>query len=67
MFILVYFIIFFTLGRFQGEFVENRRQSLEKCLNKITSHPILYRDPDLKLFLESDTFTVDVRIILFIR
>ncbi|CAI2184719.1 16472_t:CDS:10, partial [Funneliformis geosporum] len=50
-----------AIGRFQDEFVENRRQALEKCLNKITSHPILYRDPDLKLFLESDTFTIDVK------
>ncbi|CAG8588434.1 10879_t:CDS:10 [Funneliformis caledonium] len=50
-----------AIGRFQDEFVENRRQALEKCLKKITSHPILYRDPDLKLFLESDTFTIDVK------
>ncbi|CAB4395886.1 unnamed protein product [Rhizophagus irregularis] len=50
-----------AIGRFQDEFVENRRQALEKCLNRITSHPKLYRDPDLKLFLESDTFTIDVK------
>ena len=44
--------------------MENRRQALEKCLNKITSHPILYRDPDLKLFMESDNFIIDVGIII---
>ncbi|CAG8462541.1 11807_t:CDS:10 [Ambispora leptoticha] len=48
-------------ARFQHEFVENRRQALEKCLNKITSHPELQDDPDLHLFLESDTFTTDVK------
>ena len=58
-------LYFYSLGRFQDEFVENRRQALEKCLNKIASHPILYRDPDLKLFLESDTFTIDVRVNYF--
>ncbi|CAG8562487.1 12790_t:CDS:10 [Dentiscutata heterogama] len=50
-----------VIGRFQDEFVENRRQALEKCLNKITSHPMLCNDPNLKLFLESDTFTIDVK------
>ncbi|CAG8472199.1 29177_t:CDS:10 [Racocetra persica] len=50
-----------VIGRFQDEFVENRRQALEKCLNKITSHPLLRSDPNLKLFLESDTFATDVK------
>ncbi|CAG8619762.1 35856_t:CDS:10 [Gigaspora margarita] len=50
-----------VIGRFQDEFVENRRQALEKCLNKIMSHPKLCSDPNLKLFLESDTFTIDVK------
>ncbi|RHZ79077.1 hypothetical protein Glove_152g101 [Diversispora epigaea] len=50
-----------AIGRFQDEFVENRRQALEKCLNKITSHPKLYNDPGLKLFLESDSFIIDVK------
>ncbi|CAG8513478.1 9427_t:CDS:10 [Paraglomus occultum] len=50
-----------AIGRFQEEFIEHRRQSLEKCLNKIVSHPMLYGDPDLKLFLESDTFILDLK------
>ncbi|KAG9293332.1 hypothetical protein G9A89_007578 [Geosiphon pyriformis] len=48
-------------ARFQTEFVENRRKALEKCLRKITSHPELQCDSDLRLFLESDTFTTDVK------
>ena len=30
-------------------------------LNKTAAHPILQHDGDLKLFLESDAFNVDVR------
>ena len=30
-------------------------------VSKIASHPILQHDGDLKLFLESDSFTVDIR------
>jgi sorting nexin-1/2 len=48
------------LGRFQDEFIENRRQALEKCLKKVVSHPKLYKDRDLKIFLESDNFNIDV-------
>ncbi|ORX96926.1 Vps5-domain-containing protein [Basidiobolus meristosporus CBS 931.73] len=50
-----------ALGRFQGEFVESRRVALEQCLVKITAHPMLYGDPDLKIFLESENFTRDVK------
>ncbi|CAJ0875260.1 10889_t:CDS:10 [Entrophospora sp. SA101] len=50
-----------VIGRFQDEFIENRRQALEKCLKKIISHPKLYKDRDLKIFLESDNFNIDVR------
>ncbi|CAG8774982.1 15209_t:CDS:2, partial [Acaulospora morrowiae] len=38
-----------------------RRRALERCLNKITSHPKLYNDPNLKMFLESDRFVIDVK------
>ena len=48
-------------GRFDEEFVQQRRLALEKCIQKIASHPVLQKDPDLKLFLESDTFALDVR------
>ena len=30
-------------------------------LNKIAAHPILQNDGDLKLFLESDAFNVDIK------
>ncbi|SAM05341.1 hypothetical protein [Absidia glauca] len=48
-----------ALGRFQEEFVELRRIALERCLQKTVSHPMLYGDPDLKVFLESDSFNVE--------
>lgn len=49
------------LGRFQEEFVEARRSALERMLNKIGQHPLLQRDVDFKLFIESDAFNVDVK------
>ena len=48
-------------GRFEDEFVEARRQALERMLNKIGQHALLQRDVDFKLFIESDTFNVDVK------
>ncbi|KAH9888986.1 Vps5 C terminal like-domain-containing protein [Cubamyces lactineus] len=48
-------------GRFDNEFVQQRRLALEKCIQKIASHPVLQKDPDLKLFLESDTFALDIK------
>ncbi|KAF7726091.1 Vacuolar protein sorting-associated protein 5 [Apophysomyces ossiformis] len=48
-------------GRFQDEFVESRRIALERCLSKIVSHPMLYGDPDLKVFLESESFNIEKR------
>lgn len=50
-----------ALNRFETNFVESRRQALEKMCNKIAAHPTLQHDPDLKLFLESESFTVDVK------
>lgn len=50
-----------ALNRFETNFVESRRQALEKMLNKIAAHPTLQHDPDLKLFLESEAFSVDVK------
>jgi sorting nexin-1/2 len=41
--------------------VEARRAALERMLNKIAQHPLLQRDVDFKLFIESDTFNVDVK------
>lgn len=50
-----------TMGRFDAEFIEHRRQALERMINKIASHPILQNDADLKTFLESDAFNVDIK------
>ena len=48
-------------GRFQNTFIETRRTALERCLTKITSHPVLQLDPDLRLFLESDSFAAETK------
>ncbi|KZT71976.1 Vps5-domain-containing protein, partial [Daedalea quercina L-15889] len=47
--------------RFDQDFVEQRRLALEKCIQKIANHPVLQKDSDLRMFLESDTFTLDVK------
>lgn len=49
-------------GRFDENFVEQRRLALEKCINKMANHSVLMKDGDLKMFLESDTFALDVSI-----
>ncbi|KAK9247356.1 Vps5 C terminal like-domain-containing protein [Lipomyces tetrasporus] len=51
-----------TVGRFDESFVEGRRVALEKMLNKIAHHPVLQQDPDLKMFLETDTLSSDIKI-----
>jgi sorting nexin-1/2 len=50
-----------AVGRFEVDFVESRRAALERMLNKIAAHPVLQHDGDLKLFLESDAFNVDIK------
>lgn len=50
-----------AVGRFDSNFVESRRAALERMLTKSAAHPILQHDGDLKLFLESEAFTVDVK------
>ncbi|KAK0719867.1 putative vacuolar protein sorting-associated protein [Lasiosphaeris hirsuta] len=50
-----------AVGRFESNFVESRRAALEKMLNKTAAHPTLQHDSDLKLFLESETFNIDVK------
>ena len=47
-------------NRFDASFLQQRRLALEKCIQKIANHPVLQKDSDLKLFLESDTFSLDV-------
>ncbi len=54
-----------TFGRFDDQFVRQRRLALEKCIQKIADHPILGKDTDLKMFLESDSFCVGCRLPAF--
>jgi sorting nexin-1/2 len=49
-----------AFGRFEDQFLRQRRFALEKCITKIANHPTLGKDADLRLFLESDTFSLDV-------
>lgn len=49
------------MGRFDSNFVESRRAALERMLNKVVAHPILQHDADLKIFLESEAFNMDVK------
>ena len=49
-------------GRFEEQFVETRRSALERALGKMANHPVLSLDPDLKLFLSSDAFAIDVGV-----
>lgn len=50
-----------AVGRFETNFVETRRSALERMLNKVAAHPVLQHDSDLKIFLESDAFNVDIK------
>ncbi|KAL2912104.1 Vacuolar protein sorting-associated protein vps5 [Polyrhizophydium stewartii] len=50
-----------AIGRFQEEFVEARRAALERFIRKVVVHPILQPDADVRLFLESETFSSDKR------
>ena len=50
-----------AVGRFDTNFIESRRMALERMLNKTAAHPVLQHDGDLKTFLESDAFNVDIK------
>lgn len=50
-----------AMGRFDQNFIESRRQALERMVNKIASHPVLQMDGDLKTFLESEQFSVAIK------
>ncbi|KAG5518187.1 hypothetical protein PMAC_003373 [Pneumocystis sp. 'macacae'] len=51
-----------AVGRFQENFIEFRRNAFERMLRKIVAHPILQNDSYVKIFLESDTFTIDIKV-----
>ncbi|EIM86643.1 Vps5-domain-containing protein [Stereum hirsutum FP-91666 SS1] len=48
-------------GRFDDRFVQQRRIALENCISKIANHPVLGKDADLRFFLESDNFALDIK------
>lgn len=50
-----------AVGRFDTNFIESRRMALERQLTKTAGHPVLQHDADLKTFLESDAFNVDIK------
>lgn len=50
------------ISRFSPDLVEARRHGLEVCVNKISNHPLLSKDEDLQLFLESEDFARDVKL-----
>ena len=50
-----------TVGRFDANFIESRRMALERQVSKTANHPILQHDADLKTFLESEAFNVDIK------
>ena len=50
-----------TMGRFDTNFIESRRMALERMVNRIAAHPVLQHDADLKTFLESEAFNVDIK------
>jgi sorting nexin-1/2 len=50
-----------AVGRFDANFIESRRMALERMVTKIAAHPILQHDGDLKTFLESEAFNVDIK------
>ncbi|ODV78022.1 Vps5-domain-containing protein [Suhomyces tanzawaensis NRRL Y-17324] len=49
------------IGRFNENFIENRRLSLEKMLSKISNVPVLSNDPDFVMFLISEDFANESR------
>jgi sorting nexin-1/2 len=48
-----------TVGRFSTEFIESRRRSLERYLQRVVSHPELSSSPLLALFLQADDSTLN--------
>lgn len=49
-----------SIGRFDSNFVENRRVLLERMVQKIAAHPVLHKDKDFINFLQSENLQVDM-------
>lgn len=45
-----------AVGRFNDDFIQQRRAALEKMLTSIVAHPALQKDPDLVAFLTAEDF-----------
>lgn len=50
-----------AIGRFEEDFVENRRVQLERMLRKLGAHNILQKDADFHLFLTSQSFQMEIQ------
>ncbi|XP_047326240.1 sorting nexin 1-like [Impatiens glandulifera] len=46
--------------RFTAEFVEMRRQALEKFVNRIASHNVLQKSEDLRVLLQADELSMEM-------
>ena len=49
-----------AIGRFEEDFVENRRIMLQRMMLKISKHPILNKDPSFVKFLETESLNTDL-------
>ncbi|GMM33841.1 sorting nexin 1 [Saccharomycopsis crataegensis] len=50
-----------AVGRFNEQFIESRRFALEKMLQKISVSPVLQKDPDFLMFLQSNNFSNEAK------
>lgn len=50
-----------AVGRFNEDFIESRRFALERMLVKIAANPVLQKDPDFIMFLQSERFSSEAR------
>ncbi|KAL1915910.1 uncharacterized protein VTP21DRAFT_6298 [Calcarisporiella thermophila] len=50
---------YLTGDRFSSEFLERRRASLQRFLERISRHPVLQRTDHLRLFLEASDFSAE--------
>ncbi|KAI3649582.1 hypothetical protein MP228_005214 [Amoeboaphelidium protococcarum] len=49
-----------AIGRFDEDFVENRRALLDRMMKKIAAHPVLNKDPVFVTFMETDDLSSEI-------
>lgn len=49
------------MPHFGGTFVQQRRLAIVKFINSMDNHPVLAKDLDLKQFLWSETFSLEIK------